>query len=91
MMPEYNGITVTKLIKQVREFREIPVLIFTARRSKGDIDAAVQAGAQDYIIKPFDVENVLAKVKRALTPQEERARVRREQSENPTKRPPRQV
>ncbi|HLF92193.1 MAG TPA: response regulator [Planctomycetota bacterium] len=66
MMPLLDGFTVCKLIKDDPETKHTAVLICTARNRKEDLIAAIKAGAEDYIIKPFTKETVLAKVEKAL-------------------------
>ena len=66
MMPLIDGFTVCKLVKDDPETRRIPVVICTAKNRKEDLIAAIKAGAEDYIIKPFTKDTVLAKVEKAL-------------------------
>ncbi|HXX95436.1 MAG TPA: response regulator [Planctomycetota bacterium] len=66
MMPLLDGFTVCKLIKEDPETKSAAVLICTARNRKEDLVAAIKAGAEDYIIKPFTKETVLGKVVKAL-------------------------
>jgi len=66
MMPLLDGFTVCKLLKDDPETRRIPVLICTAKNRKEDLVAAIKAGAEDYIIKPFTKETVLGKIEKAL-------------------------
>jgi len=66
MMPLLDGFTVCKLIKDDPETKHTAVLICTARNRKEDLIAAIKAGAEDYIIKPFTKETVLGKMEKAL-------------------------
>ena len=66
MMPMLDGFTVCKLIKDDPETSRSAILICTARNRKEDLIAAIKAGAEDYIIKPFTKETVLGKVEKAL-------------------------
>ena len=66
MMPLVDGFTVCKMVKDDPGTRRIPVLICTARNRKEDLIAAIKAGAEDYIIKPFTKETVLSKVEKAI-------------------------
>jgi CheY-like chemotaxis protein len=66
MMPMLDGFTVCKLVKDDPETRRTAVIICSARNRKEDLIAAIKAGAEDYIIKPFTKETVLAKVAKAL-------------------------
>ena len=66
MMPLVDGFTICRQLKRDPETREIPILICTAKSRKEDLITAIQAGAGDYITKPFTRENVLEKVKKVL-------------------------
>jgi CheY-like chemotaxis protein len=66
MMPILDGFTVCKLLKDDPETKRIPILICTAKNRKEDLVAAIKAGAEDYIIKPFTKETVLGKIEKAL-------------------------
>lgn len=67
MMPMLDGFTVCRLLKDDPETRGIPVLICTAKNRKEDLVAAIKAGAEDYIIKPFTKETVISKIQKALS------------------------
>ena len=54
-MPEMNGVDLCRRIRANRRYRSIPILMLTAMADKDYIDAAFQAGANDYINKPFDI------------------------------------
>jgi two-component system response regulator PhoP len=59
-LPEIDGIS---LIKQIRaENKEFPVLILTARGDWQDKVAGLDAGADDYVVKPFQMEEILARL-----------------------------
>lgn len=60
-LPEMDGVTV--LEKWRREGRKTPVLILTARDRWSDKVAGIDAGADDYVTKPFHLEEVLARVR----------------------------
>ncbi|MEK4701571.1 response regulator transcription factor [Solibacillus sp. FSL R7-0668] len=59
MMPEMDGWDVCKLI---REFSNIPIIMLTARTDKLDVIKGLNTGADDYITKPFDDRELLARV-----------------------------
>ncbi|MDH7500769.1 MAG: response regulator, partial [candidate division NC10 bacterium] len=54
MMPKKNGFEVCRELKQSREFREIPIVMLSAKAQKEDKFWGRDAGADDYITKPFD-------------------------------------
>jgi CheY-like chemotaxis protein len=54
MMPEMSGYEVCKKIKSDPATKDLPVVMLTAKGQKGDAEKGLEAGADDYIIKPFD-------------------------------------
>lgn len=66
MMPEMNGFEVCKRIKAADRYRNTPVVMITALRSKEDRIRGIEAGAEDFISKPFDQTEVLARIKMLL-------------------------
>ncbi|MBI2901758.1 MAG: response regulator [Planctomycetes bacterium] len=67
MMPLVDGYTVCRSLKEDPATRDVPIIICTARNKKEDLIAAIRAGAEDFIIKPFLRETVLQKVEKALS------------------------
>jgi len=66
MMPGMSGIEVCKQIKQNPSLRIIPVIMMTARSAKEDVQEGLDAGANDYIIKPIIISESLARVRSVL-------------------------
>ena len=66
MMPEMDGIELCKRIKQDPDLGQIPVLMLTARSTKGDVIRGFDAGADDYVAKPFARKILQARVKALL-------------------------
>jgi len=62
MMPEMDGPDVCRLVRQELPLANMYLLLVTARESRGDVVAGLDAGADDYIIKPFDPEELRARV-----------------------------
>ncbi|RYG73542.1 response regulator [bacterium] len=62
-LPDMNGIQVTQ---QLREWTNVPILILSGQRQERDKVEALDAGADDYVTKPFGVEELLARVRVAL-------------------------
>lgn len=58
-MPKVNGLEVLRKIKSHPDFKAIPVVILTTSSESSDLEAAYQAGANSYIIKPVDFEKFL--------------------------------
>ncbi|MBM7700109.1 response regulator transcription factor [Kurthia huakuii] len=63
MLPELNGIEVCR---RVRAQSSVPILLITARDAVMDRVAGLDAGADDYIVKPFAIEELLARIRSAL-------------------------
>ncbi|MDY6940165.1 MAG: response regulator, partial [Cyanobacteriota bacterium] len=64
VLPEIDGIT---LCRQLRELgSDIPILLLTARNKSTDKVEGLNAGADDYLIKPFDLEELLARIRALL-------------------------
>ena len=74
MMPKKDGITVLRTIR--REKNQTPVLLLTARDSVEDRVTGLDAGANDYLIKPFAFEELLARIRAMLRKKEGRAQNR---------------
>ena len=67
MMPGIDGYDVCRKIKEDERTEDIPVIFLTAKSYNEDIIKGLEAGAVDYITKPFDNEILLARVKTHLT------------------------
>ncbi len=63
MMPEMNGFDVCRKIKNDERLRSIPVVVLTSLTSKEDRIRAIDAGAEDFISKPFDQIEVLTRIR----------------------------
>lgn len=63
MMPEIDG---WEVCRQIREFSDVPVIMLTARSDKLDLVKGLDTGADDYITKPFDEGELVARVKALL-------------------------
>ena len=62
-LPDQDGIDI---IKTVRTFSVIPIIVLSARSSNEDKIAALDAGADDYLTKPFHIDELLARVRSTL-------------------------
>lgn len=65
-MPEMDGITFLRTIKQDPDFKNIPVTMVTSENEKGKIISAISEGAKNYIIKPFTQEELIKKILESL-------------------------
>jgi two-component system KDP operon response regulator KdpE len=63
MMPETDGF---ELMRQLRERVNLPIIMLTAKRSDADKVMGLELGADDYIVKPFNPDELLARVRAVL-------------------------
>jgi DNA-binding response OmpR family regulator len=75
MMPEIDGIELCKRIKEDPSTREISVIFLTAKADAQSIINGFEAGAVDYITKPFNIRELLMRVKTHLTIHNQRKQI----------------
>lgn len=63
MMPDMDG---WELCREIRKFSDVPIIMLTAREQQEDIIKGLNLGADDYITKPFNEEELLARMKALL-------------------------
>lgn len=63
MLPEKDGI---EILKEIREFSDMPIIMLTARSDEFDKVMGLESGADDYITKPFSILELLSRVKAVL-------------------------
>jgi two-component system, OmpR family, KDP operon response regulator KdpE len=63
MMPEMDG---WETCRKLREFSQVPVLMLTARVQSQDIVTGLDSGADDYLLKPFNMDELMARVRALL-------------------------
>jgi DNA-binding response OmpR family regulator len=63
MLPDSDGLDICKSIRQNSELAHIPVIFLTARASETDRIVGLELGANDYIVKPFFVRELIARIK----------------------------
>jgi DNA-binding response OmpR family regulator len=66
MMPKLDGYQLTRRLREVEATRGIPVILLTARAQEADVARGFQAGADDYIRKPFSPQELRARVQAIL-------------------------
>jgi DNA-binding response OmpR family regulator len=66
MMPNLDGLTFTKALKNRRETKNIPLIFLTAKTDPLSMIEGINVGAKFYVTKPFQIDDLLAKVKKVL-------------------------
>lgn len=65
-MPGMNGFEVLGKLKGEERMRQVPVMMLTARSQKEEIVKAIQLGAQNYMVKPFDSRELITRIKKII-------------------------
>jgi two-component system OmpR family response regulator len=66
MMPGMDGFDLAKRLRLLPSCAKAPIVFLTARDAAGDKIKGIQAGARNYITKPFSIDDLVARVKKAL-------------------------
>ncbi len=66
MLPKINGYKIARLLKFDESYKHIPIIMLTARTQKTDIELGEEIGADEYVKKPFDMNMLVALVKKYL-------------------------
>jgi len=66
MMPPPNGFEVCRKLKEKPEYKKIPIILLTAKATDGDKFWGTDAGADAYVTKPYNSEDLLNKVEELL-------------------------
>ena len=64
MMPNINGFKISRLLKFDAKYKDIPIIMLTARSQKEDKLIGEETGADIYMTKPFDIEELVNNVKK---------------------------
>ena len=72
MMPKINGYKISRLLKYDNKYKNIPILMVTARSQEEDKLIGEETGVDEYITKPFDLDEVVKKVDQYLGSQVEK-------------------
>ena len=66
MLPKVSGIEVCRRLRQKTETRNLPILMLTARGEESDRIRGLDTGADDYVVKPFSMTELLARIRAVL-------------------------
>ena len=66
MLPGKDGVTLLKMMKESKEFQDIPVIMATAKGTEYDKIQSLDLGADDYLVKPFGIMEMVSRVKAVL-------------------------
>lgn len=66
MLPYRDGLTLLADMRALDNWRAVPVIMLTAKSLERDIVRALEAGASDYVLKPFQPQELMARVRRLL-------------------------
>lgn len=66
MLPYHDGLEVLAQLRTLPGWDTLPVLMLTAKAREGDVVRALDLGADDYVTKPFQPDEVLARIRRLL-------------------------
>ena len=67
MLPKLDGYKVCRLLKFDEKYKHIPILMLTAKTQEKDKLIGMETGADEYITKPFDIDQLMEKVKAYLS------------------------
>jgi DNA-binding response OmpR family regulator len=63
MLPDSDGLDICKGVRTISELAHVPVIFLTARASETDRIVGLELGANDYIVKPFFIRELIARIK----------------------------
>jgi CheY-like chemotaxis protein len=66
IMPEMDGWEATRILREVTETKEVPIVAMTALFRPSDLQSCIEAGCNDYISKPFTLEELRNKMTRLI-------------------------
>jgi two-component system alkaline phosphatase synthesis response regulator PhoP len=66
MLPKINGYKIARMLKFDESYKHIPIIMLTARTQQTDIKLGEETGADEYVTKPFDMDELVALGKKYL-------------------------
>jgi DNA-binding response OmpR family regulator len=70
-MPRMTGYEACVAIKRASQLADVPVIILSAKGQEAEIEAGLEAGAQEYILKPFALDELVERVREIVAEQKE--------------------
>ncbi len=64
MLPHFSGFELIAQIRAIPAWRAVPIIMLTSMSQEGSVVRALEAGANDYIVKPFRPDELVARVRR---------------------------
>jgi two-component system phosphate regulon response regulator PhoB len=71
MLPGMDGLKALKKIREIRQCKNVPLIMTTAKGEEADIVTGLELGADDYVVKPYSPKVLIARIRAALRRQEE--------------------
>lgn len=68
MLPKIDGYKICRFLKFDEKYKHIPIIMLTARSQEKDRLLGQETGADEYITKPFDLDDLVNKIKKYLSP-----------------------
>ena len=65
-LPKVDGLEVCRILKEDKRTAQIPIIMLTSLDAIGDVEKAFEAGANDYLTKPFEFDRLHGKIKKHL-------------------------
>jgi len=66
LLPKINGYKVARLLKFDKKFKEIPIIMLTSRAKQADAELGIEAGANEYIFKPYNPAKLMEMIAKYL-------------------------
>ena len=66
MLPGMDGLEILRRLREGRDTADVPVIMLTARTAEMDRVAGLENGADDYVVKPFDAKEIVARIKAVM-------------------------